>query len=110
MESALVTRVVNLHHRPYDVYIGRAGHGLDGYFGNPIRIGSRCQVCGDSHGREQTIACYHQYFIERIQRDAQFRTRVHGLRGKTLGCFCKPRPCHGDVIAEYLNTLESAHD
>ena len=22
------------------------------------------------------------------------------LKGKTLGCWCKPYPCHGDVLAE----------
>ena len=24
---------------------------------------------------------------------------IHELKGKTLGCFCKPDPCHGDVLA-----------
>ncbi|PRI17398.1 DUF4326 domain-containing protein [Pectobacterium versatile] len=28
------------------------------------------------------------------------------LKGKTLGCFCKPQACHGDVIADYLNSLD----
>ena len=32
-------------------------------------------------------------------------TNVVKLKGKTLGCFCKPYPCHGDIIAEYLNLL-----
>ena len=27
------------------------------------------------------------------------------LRGKKLGCWCKPDPCHGDVIIDYLNNL-----
>jgi hypothetical protein len=22
------------------------------------------------------------------------------LKGKRLGCFCHPQPCHGDVLAE----------
>ena len=44
MESR--TLVVNLNHSKYDVYIGRAGHGLDGPFGNPCRVGSRCPECG----------------------------------------------------------------
>jgi hypothetical protein len=25
------------------------------------------------------------------------------LEGKTLGCFCKPKPCHGDVLLELLS-------
>lgn len=28
------------------------------------------------------------------------------LKGKKLGCFCKPQACHGDVIADYLNSLD----
>jgi len=28
------------------------------------------------------------------------------LKGKKLGCFCKPDACHGDVIADYLNSLD----
>ena len=30
------TRVVNIKEEKYDVYIGRAGRGQDGYFGNPF--------------------------------------------------------------------------
>ena len=25
---------------------------------------------------------------------------LHELKGKTLACFCKPNPCHGDVLAK----------
>ena len=32
------TRVVNIRKEAYDVYIGRAGKGQDGYFGNPFRL------------------------------------------------------------------------
>lgn len=37
--------------------------------------------------------------------DAEYRRRVHELQGKTLGCFCKPHPCHGDIIKEYLDRM-----
>jgi len=33
----------------------------------------------------------------------QFRRSVLALSGTKLVCYCKPEPCHGDVIAEYLN-------
>ena len=33
------------------------------------------------------------------------------LQGKTLGCFCKPDPCHGDIIKEYLDWMaENANE
>lgn len=46
------TRVVNIRKESCDVYIGRAGQGKDGYFGNPFRLeatmtrGARWTVTG----------------------------------------------------------------
>jgi len=89
------TRVVNLRRDSYDVYIGRAGRGQDGYFGNPSPLGNQ--------SRRATIDRYREHFRERLRADERFARRVRALKGKTLGCFCKPHPCHGDVIAEYLD-------
>ena len=88
------TIVVNLRREKYDVYIGRKGKGQDGYFGNPFPV--------QKHGRDGSIEKYKEYFLDRISKDPEFRQRVLELRGKRLGCFCKPLPCHGDVIAEWL--------
>ena len=41
--------------------------------------------------------------LDRIENDAEFRTAAEELRGKILGCHCKPKPCHGDVIAAWCN-------
>jgi len=27
---------------------------------------------------------------------------LHELKGKTLGCYCWPLPCHGDVLISLL--------
>lgn len=35
----IMTKVVNIRKDDYDVYIGRAGKGEVGYYGNPFRIG-----------------------------------------------------------------------
>jgi len=100
-----LTRVVNLRTEPYDVYIGRRGRfanplkeGGDGYFGNPHMLRN-----GHYHHRLVVIELFRRYFYARLQNDAEFKTRVEKLRGLRLGCFCKPLPCHGDVIADYLN-------
>jgi ribonuclease HII len=99
-----ITRVVNLHVDSYDVYIGRAGNGEDGYFGNPSRLGQICDLCGKLHMNPgATIACYKIYFEHRLTTDPEFADRISQLRGKRLGCFCAPGPCHGDVIAEHLD-------
>jgi hypothetical protein len=93
-----MTQVVNIKNSAYDVYIGRAGHGEDGYFGNPFRLSA-------SESRGATIERYRKYFHNRLKTDPEFKRRVHQLKGKTLGCFCKPYSCHGDVIKEYLDSL-----
>ena len=90
------TTVVNIKTQKYDVYIGRAGHGHDGIFGNPYS-GTK------DGGKERAIALYREYFLNRLRIDPEFLIKVQSLKGKRLGCFCAPEPCHGDVIVEYLD-------
>jgi len=92
------TKVVNIYKEPFDVYIGRAGKGKSGYFGNPI-------VLQKEEPRGATIERYKEYFYNRLKTDNEFKSRIEELAGKTLGCFCKPQACHGDVIKEYLDGL-----
>lgn len=97
------TIVVNIRREDYDVYIGRAGKGQSGYFGNPFRVGYPCGRCGRIHREgSETIECFRGYFNERIRQDPKFRRSVLALAGKRLGCFCKPWPCHGDVYVEWI--------
>ena len=92
------TRVVNLQNEPYEVYIGRDGKGLDGYFGNPFRIGHEAAT------RQEAISMFRDYFLRQVRENAAYRERVLALKGKVLGCFCKPKPCHGDIIVEWLES------
>lgn len=94
------TQVVNLRRDSYDVYIGRAGHGKDGYFGNPFRLDK-----GDDRGA--VLERYAAWMGERLRTDSEFRRRVLELRGKRLGCFCKPLACHGDVLAAWVDAQEA---
>ena len=34
------------------------------------------------------------------------KKEAYKLAGKRLGCFCKPQSCHGDVLADFLNSLD----
>lgn len=93
-----MTTIVNIYKTPeYDVYIGRAGKGQDGYFGNPIEL-KNCK------SREEGIAKYRVYFYKRIKNDPEFLRRIKELKDKRLGCFCGPdKLCHGMIIIEYLD-------
>lgn len=109
------TRVVNMYaenlvaseHSDH-VYIGRAGKGVEGPFGNPHPVGPSCDLCEGRpfHTLEEALHLFYDYFHHRLETDPGFRADVLALTGKTLVCFCKPRPCHGDVIAQWLNEEE----
>lgn len=94
--SNKTTVVVNINSSEYDVYIGRPGKGMEGIFGNPFYESSR----------ENNIAKYKEYFYERIRADKKFSISIKSLKGKKLGCFCKPKKCHGDIIVDYLENLQ----
>ncbi len=69
-------------------------------FGNPFRMDRITPK------RETVIAMYKTFFTNRIKNEPKFKKAVQSLKGKTLGCWCTPLPCHGDVIIEYLEGLE----
>lgn len=69
-------------------------------FGNPFKI-------GENNTRKGVIEKYKIWFYNKIKTDKNFKTCVNNLKGKTLGCWCTPLPCHGDVIIEYLNGLKT---
>lgn len=101
-----MTRVVDLRNEPHDVYVGRPKAGRDGYFGNPVKVGHVCPVCDDVHELAgETVACHATWLARKVEQDPDYRSRVRGLHGKVLGCFCKPGPCHGDNLAAMADKL-----
>ena len=79
----------------FDVYCGRGT-----LWGNPYAIGAD----GD---RDEVIRKF-KYDFDRdyLKGGATFKEKLIAHRGKTLGCHCKPYPCHGDVLAKFLNELD----
>lgn len=89
-------------------YIGRPGKGHEGPFGNPIEIGKECPGCGEIHVESgDTLPCYEAWLRKKVVDDLIFRVRVKNLVGKKLVCFCKPKPCHGDVLAKVCGELNA---
>lgn len=88
------SRVVDCRSSVYDVYIGRGRDprgGEPGRWGNPFRIGA-------DGSREAVIAKYRHWLWVEIQAGRIDLAELVALHGKTLGCWCAPRPCHGDVL------------
>lgn len=113
------TELVNIKHTDkskYETeYIGRGKNnahilntdpGDNGQFGNPhpvSEVNGTCPVCDEDHSREESIERYRRDFATMIQTNDEFRRNVERLQGETLACWCKPEPCHGDVILAYLH-------
>ncbi len=71
----------------------RIGRGT--VWGNPHRLRPGA---GDVE-RAEVIAAYERHLATR----ADLLARLPELRGRALGCWCVPRPCHGDVLAALAN-------
>ncbi len=96
-----ITSVVNKDSgQLFDIYIGRGSP-----LGNPFPIEH-----GTDKDRAHVIERYREYFHEKILTDPSMAKYLESLRGLKLGCHCKPAACHGDIIAEYLNSTPSSND
>jgi hypothetical protein len=93
-----VTEVVNRDRGDnFDAYIGRGT-----IWGNPFVVGGK----EGQFDREEAIEKYKKHFEENILADESKQRGLLGLRGMRIACHCKPLACHGDVIANYLNSLD----
>ena len=94
------TTVVNLTGHRDDpgfadvVYVGRAMH--RGGWHLPVSPLANPFRPGRDGSREQIMARYRGHLLDR----PDLLALLPDLRGRRLGCWCVPLPCHADVIAE----------
>lgn len=88
---------------PFDIYIGRMKKSHL-HFGNPFIIGQ--------HGtREECVAYYEEwlrgtaFLTLEPERRSWIVTTLPRLKGRVLGCYCKPLICHGDVLLKLIQEL-----
>lgn len=90
LKRVVLTSVVNIQQDDYDIFIGRGGQ-----WGNPF-------IMGVDGTREEVIEKYRQW----IMTQPQLLTQLPTLKGKRLGCYCKPLACHGDILCELVEELK----
>ena len=91
---------------PNNEYIGRSGvvfiHKPEGKYrwpkrasiwANPFKIGK--------DDRRSILEQYERYIVEKIHQHPEIYN-LESLRGKKLGCWCHPEPCHGDILVKLL--------
>lgn len=94
------TRVVNLRRDAYDIYIGRGSRWGNPYTHLPLS-GTKAEFQVAS--REEAVEKYLEWFIDCLHTVKDFKEETLKLKGKVLGCYCKPESCHGDLIAHWLD-------
>jgi len=89
MWKGFITKVVNI--KTYDgddfIPIHRGTR-----WGNPFHIGK-------DGNREEVIIKYEKY----IRGREDLLADLPKLVGERLGCFCYPKPCHGNILVKLIN-------
>ena len=100
------TSVANLRHEEYDVYIGRKSGAM--HFGNPFSHLKSSIETVHVKSREEAVAECRKWLDGTAWNDLEQERRkwilgnMETLRGMRLGCFCRPKLCHGELYVEML--------
>ncbi len=78
------TIAVNIKFEPWDVLATRPGK-----FGNKFRIGK--------DGTRKEVVAKHREWLK-TPEGSIVMMNLHELRGKRIGCVCKPLACHVDNL------------
>ena len=91
------TTVVHCKKEPYDVYIARPrGHGY-GPWGNPYSP-KRGTKAAKVDSVQEALDKYEAH----LRSQPDIKEKLQTLVGKRLGCWCRPGPCHGDVLIKLI--------
>ena len=104
----MTTTVVNKRSEGFvrnhnQVYIGRGSP-----WGNPFthlplsRTKAQFQVATE----EESMIRYEGWMRERLAKEPELRRELLKLDGHELVCYCKPRPCHGDILIKLMEELK----
>jgi hypothetical protein len=90
----MTPRVVHCKKEGFDVYVGRGSK-----WGNPYshKEGTLAEYVVES--RREAVQKFEEYLLS----NEGLMGSLSELKGKTLGCWCKPKSCHGDILLRYAN-------
>ena len=75
--------------KPNNTYIGRETKNIAGSkWGNPFKLRDY------NNCRKTVVSLYEEY----VSSNRELLNSIDELKGKTLGCWCAPRLCHGSVL------------
>jgi len=96
--NIMSTKVVHCKKDKYDVYVGR-----------PSKWGNLFTHIKDRNTKAEFVVDTRKEAIERyrewILTQPQLLKDLPELKDKVLSCWCKPKPCHADILVELVNKL-----
>lgn len=94
-------KVVHCKKEPFDVYIGRPSPWGNSY---SHKSGTSAEFLVKT--RAEAIDAFERDLRALIEEDRDTVIRyLTPIAGKVLGCWCAPKPCHGDVLIKLCKEL-----
>lgn len=103
MEVVRIRRKGGVIVQDCDIYIGRActrggWHLEKSKWHNPFSA--------KNYSLEDSLSKYENH----IRSSPELYSCLEELDGKVLGCWCKPKSCHGDILIKLLNEKKNNHN
>lgn len=67
-------------------------------FANPFKVNK-------TNSRNDVCKLFEIYIKNKINKNTELKKRLMNLKGKTLGCWCKPEACHGDILVNIIDSI-----
>lgn len=91
--------VVHCKQNSYEVYVGRSeGKTYPEIYRNGERCWGNPFVVGRDGGRGECCDMFEKLLKDDIKHKRISLAELAALHGKTLGCWCAPNKCHGEVL------------
>ena len=88
-------KIVHCRKDEYDILIDRTTK-----WGNPFSHKDSTLAKYKVASRKEAISNYREWITKGDGK--HLLNDLHELKGKTLGCWCKPKSCHGDILSELV--------
>lgn len=84
-------------------YIGRKGIVfIKNSEGKKERFPKNNSIFHNPFKGENVCEKFEVYIRNRIKTEPKLKEQLLKLKGKRLGCWCKPKECHGDVLVRLI--------
>ena len=99
----MITAVVNRYKEPFHIDIGR-----NSKWGNPYSHEKKSLAKYIVKSRQEAIELYKYWILGQPELIAS----LGELKGKILGCFCKPphSDCHGDILCVLADNFDESKE